>query len=71
MKYQPLYHARQIEVIKGGVWIHLEPKFVTNCKADKTPAIYCIIMEFFMQMDQLRQWFAYHFVNQRDPMVNI
>ena len=37
---------------KGGVWLHFEPKFVTDCKAHKTPAILCIFIEFFMQIDQ-------------------
>ena len=38
--------------IKGGVWLHFEPKFVTDCKPHKTPAILCIFIEFFMQIDQ-------------------
>ena len=40
--------------VKGGVWLHFEPKFVTDCKAHKTPAILCIFIEFFMQIDQPR-----------------
>ena len=36
----------------GEVWLHFEPKFVTDCKAHKTPAILCIFIEFFMQIDQ-------------------
>ena len=38
--------------LKGEVWLHFEPKFVTDCKAHKTPAILCIFIEFFMQIDQ-------------------
>ena len=38
--------------IKGGIWLHFEPKFVTDCEARKTPAILCIFIEFFMQIDQ-------------------
>ena len=38
--------------LKGRVWLHFEPKFVTDCKAHKTLAILFIFIEFFMQIDQ-------------------
>ena len=33
--------------LKGGVSFHFDPKFVTDCKAHKPPAILCIFIEFY------------------------
>ena len=52
------------EKIKGGVWLHFAPKFVTDCKAHKIPTILCMFIEFFMQIDQpivlCGIWFTSH-----------